>query len=78
MDVDFDAPSVTLEDGRVIYGDFVLRADGTKSMVRQRMMGDRKKDPKPISDCGYRLILPRTALEEDEELRGMLNSPAGQ
>lgn len=78
VDVDFDAPSVTLKDGRVVYGDIVIGADGIKSRIRERMMGGRINKPRPTGDCAYQLILPRAALEEDEELAEMIESAAGR
>ena len=43
VDVDINAPSVTLESGETIHADLVVGADGSYSLVRQKLVGRKEK-----------------------------------
>ncbi|KAI5802025.1 monooxygenase [Pyronema domesticum] len=77
MTCDFDAPSVTLASGEVIKADIVFGADGIKSRLRQQMLGLEKDEPIPTGDAAFRVVLPRSAMEHDPDLRELIDSPLG-
>ncbi|KAH8822358.1 hypothetical protein DL96DRAFT_1714687 [Flagelloscypha sp. PMI_526] len=54
--VDPDGPSVTLANGEVINCDFVLGADGVKSLVRALVVG-KTDSPVPTGDAAFRAQL---------------------
>ena len=74
VDVDPDAPSVTLASGEVVYGDLVVGADGIRSMVQRVVLGYTQ--PAEMSgDAAYRVVVPTHKLLEDPELRGLVDVP---
>ena len=69
IETDFDEAFVTLSDGEKVQGDVVLGADGIKSFVRGKILGDAADVAIPTGDATFRAILPRKAMESDPELR---------
>lgn len=51
-----DRVTVTTEDGRVIEGAGLIGADGLRSVVRAKIVGDG--DPKPVGYVAHRTIVP--------------------
>ncbi|CAK9780354.1 unnamed protein product [Cutaneotrichosporon oleaginosum] len=73
--VDFDAPSVTTADGRVVRGDIVVGCDGLKSVTRRFFLGGEDPGPRETRFCAYRSTVPMAALRADPELRGLVEKP---
>ncbi|RHZ53463.1 hypothetical protein CDV55_104393 [Aspergillus turcosus] len=73
--VQFDPPAVTLADGTVVEGDVVIAADGIKSSIRDQLLGEDATKPIPTGDAAYRIMLPRSAMENDPELKQLIDEP---
>lgn len=43
VDVDISEPSVRLADGRQLYADIVIGAEGIESIVRERLVGTQEE-----------------------------------
>lgn len=80
-DVVFDppSPSVTLggkkNGGRVVQADVVIAADGIKSGIRGLLLEDSALGATPTGDAAYRIMLPRSVMEQDVELKELLTEP---
>lgn len=77
-DVVFDppSPSVTLgKTGTVVQGDVVIAADGIKSGIRGLLLEDSALGATPTGDAAYRIMLPRSVMEQDAELKELLTEP---
>ncbi|KAB8224127.1 hypothetical protein BDV33DRAFT_227496 [Aspergillus novoparasiticus] len=75
-DVQFDPASVTLVDGTVVQGDVVIAADGIKSTIRGHLLGeDSPSKAIPTGDAAYRIMLPRSVMEKDPELKELVDEP---
>lgn len=76
-DVAFDSPSpsVTLSNGSIIHGNVVIAADGIKSGIRERLLDDSSLKAEPTGDAAYRIILPRSVMESDPELKALVDEP---
>ncbi|GAB1195008.1 hypothetical protein APSETT444_004260 [Aspergillus pseudonomiae] len=75
-DVQFDPASVTLADDTVVRGDVVIAADGIKSTIRGHLLGeDSPSKAIPTGDAAYRIMLPRSTMEKDPELKELLDEP---
>ncbi|RHZ54632.1 putative salicylate hydroxylase [Aspergillus thermomutatus] len=73
--VQFDPPAVTLANGTVVYGDVVIAADGIKSGIRDQLLGAEATKAMPTGDAAYRIMLPRSAMEHDPELKELIDEP---
>ncbi|GFF39126.1 putative salicylate hydroxylase [Aspergillus lentulus] len=73
--VQFDPPAVTLADGTVVQADVVLAADGIKSSIRDQLLGKDATKAIPTGDAAYRIMLPRSAMENDPELKQLIDEP---
>ncbi|KAA8644300.1 putative salicylate hydroxylase [Aspergillus tanneri] len=73
--VTFNPASVTLANGTVVYADVVIAADGIKSTIRNHVLGGSPSKPIPTGDAAYRIVLPRSAMENDPELKDLVNEP---
>ncbi|KAL4895017.1 hypothetical protein BDV59DRAFT_200274 [Aspergillus ambiguus] len=73
--VQFDPATVTLASGKVVRGDIVIAADGIKSTIRDQLLGDEASHAIPTGDAAYRIMLPRSAMEKDPELRELVDNP---
>ncbi|KAI9700290.1 MAG: hypothetical protein M1836_002305 [Candelina mexicana] len=73
-DVEFEGPSIRLDDGQVVKGDVVLAADGLWSSTRNLLLGE-PTPPKPTGDLAYRILLDAKDIE-DLELREWITKPA--
>ncbi|KAL2012156.1 hypothetical protein VTN00DRAFT_4874 [Thermoascus crustaceus] len=74
-DVQFDPPSVTLTNGTVVSGDVVLAGDGIKSVIRGKLLEDTSIKASPVGDAVYRVILPRSVMVKDPELKKLIDEP---
>lgn len=73
--VQFDPPAVTLADGTMVQADVVLAADGIKSSIRDQLLGKDATKAIPTGDAAYRIMLPRCAMENDPELKQLIDEP---
>ncbi|OQE26651.1 hypothetical protein PENSTE_c005G10326 [Penicillium steckii] len=73
--VNFNPASVTLADGSIVRGDVVIGADGIKSTVRGHLLEDPRIDAIPTGDAAYRIMLPRSTMERDPELKKLVEEP---
>lgn len=74
-DVEFSSASVTLTNGTIVRGDVVIGADGIKSTVRGRLLGDSMLKAIPTGDAAYRIILRRSVMEGVPELKELIDQP---
>jgi len=74
-DVTFNPPSVTLANGRVLNGDVVIGADGIKSTIRGHMLEDPTIKAVATGDAAYRIMLPRSIMEKDSDLKELIDEP---
>ena len=74
-DVSFCPASVTLSSGTVVYGDVVIGADGIKSTIRSHLLGDSSLEAIATGDAAYRIMLPRSVMEQDDELKELFDEP---
>ena len=74
-DVSFNPASVTLSNGSVVRGDVVIGADGIKSVIRQRLLNESYINSVSTGDAAYRIILPRSVMEGDPELKELISEP---
>ncbi|KAL6243005.1 hypothetical protein RBB50_010105 [Rhinocladiella similis] len=66
--VRFTPAAVELGDGSWIHGDVVIAADGIKSMVRRKLLGDDKDVAIPTGDAVFRVVLTRDMLKAHPDL----------
>lgn len=74
-DVQFSQASVKLSQGDIVRGDVVIAADGIKSVIRSRLLGDSSDNSISTGDAAYRILLPRSAMESDPELEELVDEP---
>jgi salicylate hydroxylase len=67
-DVQFSPAAVKLNDGSWIHGDVVLAADGIKSMIRAKLLGDDRDVAVPTGDAVYRVVLTKEMMSKFPEL----------
>ncbi|KAL4936599.1 hypothetical protein BDV06DRAFT_89991 [Aspergillus oleicola] len=73
--VDFDSTSVALANGSVVKADIIIAADGIKSVIRDQLLGEDVSQPMATGDAAYRIMLPRSVMESDPELKKLVESP---
>ncbi|KAJ5928165.1 Monooxygenase FAD-binding [Penicillium verhagenii] len=73
--VEFSPASVTLANGTVVRGDIVIGADGIKSTIRGHLLDDSSIKAIPTGDAAYRIMLPRSVMEADPELKQLIDEP---
>ncbi|KAJ5650730.1 Monooxygenase FAD-binding [Penicillium longicatenatum] len=73
--VEFSPASVTLANGTVVRGDVVIGADGIKSTIRSHLLNDTAIKAIPTGDAAYRIMLPRSVMEADPELKELIDEP---
>ncbi|KAJ5125938.1 hypothetical protein N7526_008115 [Penicillium atrosanguineum] len=74
-DVAFNPASVTLANGTIIRGDVVIGADGIKSTIRGHLLEDSSIKAIATGDAAYRIMLPRSVMERDPELKELIDEP---
>lgn len=75
VDVRFSPASVTLANGDIVCGDVVIGADGIKSTIRSHLLEDSTIKAVATGDAAYRIMLPRDIMEQDPELKELINEP---
>lgn len=73
--VDFDSTSVTLANGNVVEADTIIAADGIKSTIRDQLLGGDTTKPIATGDAAYRIMLPKSVMESDPELKKLVATP---
>ncbi|KIV79446.1 hypothetical protein PV11_07008 [Exophiala sideris] len=63
-DVQFSPAAVKLSDGSWIKGDVVIAADGIKSLIRGKLLGDEKDVAIPTGDAVFRVVLTKDTLSK--------------
>lgn len=66
--VQFSPAAVSLNDGTTVHGDVVLGADGIKSMIRAKVLGDEKDVAVPTGDAVFRVVLTKKILSNFPDL----------
>ncbi|GAA5850396.1 hypothetical protein JCM8547_001862 [Rhodosporidiobolus lusitaniae] len=76
-DVDFEKTALTLRGKGTIEHDVLIAADGIKSSIRSKMMARRGEvdETIPTGEAAYRVILPRSAMENDPQLKELIDNP---
>ncbi|KAJ6139048.1 Monooxygenase FAD-binding [Penicillium samsonianum] len=74
-DVQFYPASVSLANGEIIHGDVIIGADGIKSTIRSHLLEDSTIQAVATGDAAYRIMLPRHIMEEDPELKKLIDEP---
>ncbi|KAI0066032.1 FAD/NAD(P)-binding domain-containing protein [Artomyces pyxidatus] len=74
VSVDPSAPTLTLHSGEVITADLIIGADGLNSMIREVVMGG-PFPAVPTGDAAYRAVIPVAELENDPELKTLVETP---
>jgi salicylate hydroxylase len=74
-DVTFNPASVTLANGTVLGADVVIGADGIKSTIRGQLLEDSSIKAIATGDAAYRIMLPRSVMEQDPELKQLIDEP---
>jgi len=72
--IDFEASSVTLEDGRAFHGDLVLGADGAISQCRSLLLG-RPDPPYHFGHMMFSIEVSQDALRARDDLRHLIDTP---
>jgi len=73
--VDFDSTSVTLANGNVVEADIIIAADGIKSTIRDQLLRGDASKPIATGDAAYRIMLPKSGMENDPELKKLVVTP---
>ncbi|KAL3464960.1 hypothetical protein BJX64DRAFT_285828 [Aspergillus heterothallicus] len=74
-DVDFDFTTVTLANGSVVEADIIVAADGIKSSIRDHLLGEDASKPTATGDAAYRIMLTRSVMENDPDLKRLIEVP---
>ncbi|KAH6897068.1 salicylate hydroxylase [Thelonectria olida] len=74
VEYDFDAPSVTTQDGQVFKAHLVVAADGIKSIARPLLTGE-PDIPRDTGDVAYRILIPGEKLLADPQLASLITDP---
>ncbi|WPH03792.1 FAD/NAD(P)-binding domain-containing protein [Acrodontium crateriforme] len=79
VDVDFDTPSLTLQNGEKLQGDLLIGADGLWSRCREKFLARKEQAdaPLPTGDLAYRIVLRSEDLD-DPELKDWISKPSCQ
>lgn len=74
-EVESNFASVTLADGTVVRADVIIGADGIKSTVRDHLLQGSSMKAIATGDAAYRIMLPRSIMERDHELKELIDAP---
>lgn len=75
VEINTDSPEVVLTSGERISGDLIIIADGVNSTLKWKVCPSELEKAQFTGDAAYRLILPRSLLEKDEELLPLVQTP---
>ncbi|KAI0380360.1 putative monooxygenase [Hypomontagnella monticulosa] len=70
VNVNYEGPSIELQNGSKRHGDLVVIADGVWSKLRSIVLG-QQIDAQPTGDIAYRIVLDRLQIEDEEILMWM-------
>lgn len=73
--VDFGSTSVKLVNGSIDNADVIIAADGIKSVVRDQLLAEDASQPVATGDAAYRIMLPRSVMEADPDLKKLVDVP---
>ncbi|KAL2858006.1 hypothetical protein BJY01DRAFT_201735 [Aspergillus pseudoustus] len=73
--VNFSSTTVTLATGTVFGADIIIAADGIKSAIRDHLLGEDASKPMATGDAAYRIMLTRSVMESDPELKRLIELP---
>jgi len=76
VNVQFSPVAVELSDGTVLPADVVLAADGIKSPIRAKLLGDDQDVTIPTGDAVFRVVLSHEILNRDPKLRPFIAEKA--
>lgn len=65
VDVDFEAPALTVAGGERVAGDLLVAADGLWSSTRSRFLG-QDTQPQPTGHMAYRILVPIEQVTESD------------
>ncbi|TNY19451.1 hypothetical protein DMC30DRAFT_412029 [Rhodotorula diobovata] len=76
-DVDFEDGMVKVRGQKAVRHDVIIAADGIKSAIRSKMMARRGEvdETIPTGEAAYRVILQRSQMENDPELKQLIDDP---
>jgi salicylate hydroxylase len=74
IEYNFEEPSATTQEGEVFKADFILGADGIKSICRPLLTG-QPDVPRDTGDVAYRILIPGEKLLADPELADLITDP---
>ncbi|KAK7885859.1 hypothetical protein LTR67_010211 [Exophiala xenobiotica] len=75
VSVDESAPSVMLRDGRKLFADLVVGADGIRSVTRDTAFeSNNGVGPRPSANCAFRATIPGALMNGDPDLRPLMES----
>jgi salicylate hydroxylase len=69
-----EAPSVTLESGKILKADLIVGADGLRSFIQQVVLGKPNRAD-ATGDAAWRALIPASLMKEDPELHGLTENP---
>lgn len=74
VDVEFEAPALTLAGGERVAGDLLVAADGLWSSTRSRFLGQDTHQPQPTGHMAYRILVPIEQVT-DTDLKSWMSTP---
>ncbi|GAA6040191.1 hypothetical protein JCM8097_004174 [Rhodosporidiobolus ruineniae] len=76
-DISFEETSLNIRGVGTVKHDVLIAADGIKSSIRAKMMARRGEvdETIPTGEAAYRVILPRSAMENDGDLKPLIDNP---
>lgn len=73
-EVDFETSTVRTTSGRVFKGDVVVGADGSRSSMRDALLG-KNTQARPTGRLVYRTIIPLEAVEANASTKSLIQPP---
>jgi salicylate hydroxylase len=73
--IDFENTAVKVQGHADVAADFILGADGLKSVCRQALLG-RPDPPHQTGDMAYRLVIPTSKMKKYQELIDFATIPS--
>ncbi|KAF2436269.1 FAD/NAD(P)-binding domain-containing protein [Tothia fuscella] len=73
---DFDAPSITVEDGTVHAADLVIAADGIRSPARKQLLGEMDRPPTLAGFAAYRATVSAERMKADPDTAWLVEKPS--
>jgi salicylate hydroxylase len=76
VDYDFEAPSVTLEDGSKHFADLIIAAEGVRSPSRKLLLGEMDKPPVLAGFAAYRATVEAAKIRADPDIAWVVENPS--